>query len=188
MRAAILAVLITFCVPVLPSSGALAQPVEQRALDSARSAARFSIQHVFVDRVSGTVPIISGSVTLSEASAIPVRATAVLDATKLNTGDRDRDGSLESPDYFDANSFPTWTFTSTNIVETAPNAFSMDGLLTMHGVTQLEHFEVTVRGDAAHRAYHASARIDRRRWGMKGTRLDPVIGYVADVTLDVVLK
>jgi len=166
----------------------IAQSTEERRLDPARSTAQFSIQHVFVEHVTGTIPIVDGSLELSEGSVIPSRATAVLDASRMNTGDRDRDASLESPDYFDTKRFPTWTFSSTRIVATGPGAFSMDGMLTMHGVTQAEHLEVIVRGDAAHRIYHATGHIDRRTWGMKGTRLDPAIGNIADVVLDVVLN
>jgi len=167
---------------------ALAQATEQRAIDPAKSKAQFSIQHVFVEHVTGTIPIRSGVVDVPAGSVIPVRATAVLDATKFNTGDSDRDGSLTSQDYFDTKKFPTWTFTSTKITPTGPASFGMDGLLTMHGVTQPEHLDVTVRGDAGHPVYRALGHIDRRTWEMKGTRLDPVIGNVADVTLDIVLK
>lgn len=165
-----------------------AQTLAERAIDSAKSQAQFSIQHVFVSHVSGTIPIESGSIELAAGSEIPVKATAILDATKFNSGDSDRDGSLTSPDYFDTKRFPTWTFTSTKITPTGPAAFGMDGMLTMHGVTQPEHLDVTITGDPAHPLYHAVGHIDRRTWGMKGTRLDPAIGNVADVTLTVLLK
>ena len=36
--------------------------------------------------------------------------------------------------------------------------------------------------------YHAVGHIDRHAFGMKGMRLDPVIGEIVDVTLDVALK
>lgn len=173
---------------LLPSTVVLAQPTEQRAIDPAKSTAQFSIQHIFVEHVSGKIPILGGSLELPEGSVIPVQATAVLDASRMNTGDRDRDASLESSDYFDAKQFPTWTFTSTKIIATGPASFSMDGMLTMHGVAQPEHLDVTVRGDAAHPIYHLTGYIDRRTWAMKGTRLDPVIGNLADVTIDVVLR
>jgi polyisoprenoid-binding protein YceI len=167
---------------------ALAESTGERAIDPSKSTAQFSIQHIFVEHVTGTIPIVNGSIDLPASSLIPLKATAVLDASKMNTNDHDRDASLESPDYFDTTRFPTWTFTSTKITATGPSAFSMDGTLTMHGVTQPEHLDVTIRGDAAHPIYHAVGHIDRRIWGLKGTRLDPVIGAVADVTLDVSLQ
>jgi polyisoprenoid-binding protein YceI len=162
--------------------------IDSRAIDPARSKAAFSVTHIFVERVTGTVPINSGTVVLNPGSAIPLRATAALDATRIATGDPDRDASLSSPDFFDTKRFPTWTFTSTSIVPHGTAAFEMDGTLSIHGVAQLAKLDVTVEGATASPSYHATARIDRHTFGMATTRLDPAIGGVADVTLDIRLK
>jgi polyisoprenoid-binding protein YceI len=164
---------------------AFAQSGVPRAIDPAGSTATFSIAHVFVSRVTGSVPIVSGTVALAAGAPIPTAVDAVLDATKIHTDEPDRDAALESPDYFDTKQFPTWTFASTKIVATGATTFAMDGMLTMHGVSQPEHLAVTVRGDAAHPVFHAVGRIDRHAFGMRGARLDPVIGATADVTLDI---
>jgi polyisoprenoid-binding protein YceI len=163
-------------------------PSAQRAIDAAKSRARFAIAHIFVERVIGTVPILSGTLALPPGSTIPSSLTAVLDPAHFDTGEPDRDASLESADYFDVKKFPTWTFTSTRVVPQGPSAFGVDGVLTMHGVSQPEHLDVSVRGDASHPVYHALGHVDRHGFGMKGARLDPVIGDVADITLDIVLK
>lgn len=173
---------------VVPGGLACAESTASRAIDPSKSSAQFSVEHIFVSRVTGKVPILSGEVNLAEGSAIPVEVTAVLDPNGVETGDHDRDKSLESPDYFDTAKFPTWTFASTKIVANGPNSFGMDGTLTIHGVGQPEHLDVTVSGDASNPVYHASGHIDRKAFGMKGARLDPVIGNVADVTLEIVLK
>ena len=174
---------------VLAGAGrASADQTELRAVDAAKSTAQFCIQHVFVSRVCGTVPIAAGTVELSAGSLIPAKVTASLDPSRIDTGEPDRDASLESPDYFDVKQFPTWSFASAKVAATGASAFGMDGDLTMHGVTQSEHLDVTVTGDAVHPVYHASGQIDRRAFQMKGTRLDPVIGNVADVTLEIRLK
>ncbi len=172
----------------LSAGAARAGEAETRSIDPLKSKAQFSIAHIFVEHVTGRVPIVSGEVNLSPGSAIPLAVTAVLDPARIDSGDPDRDKSLESPDYFDVAKFPTWTFASTKIVPAGPAAFGMDGTLTIHGVSQAEHLDVSVSGDAAHPLYHASGHIDRQVFGMKGTRLDPAIGKVADVTLDIVLK
>jgi polyisoprenoid-binding protein YceI len=159
-----------------------------RTIDATRSKAAFEVTHVFVEHVSGMVPIASGNVVLRQDSAIPVSAAAVLDATRLESGDPDRDDSLRSPDFFDTKRFPTWTFASTKIVPKGDAAFEMDGILTIHGVAQPERLDVTVSGDAANPSYRATARIDRHAFGMSTTRLDPAIGGMVDVTLDITLK
>lgn len=162
--------------------------VEQRTVDPSQSTAKFCIQHIFVTQVCGSVPIVRGALEIPTGSLIPTKVSGVLDAGRIDTGDRDRDASLESPNYFDAKQFPAWTFVSTKIEGTGPASFGIDGTLTLHGTSQPEHLDVTVRGEAPHQTYHALAHIDRRTWGMKGTRLDPAMGNAAEITLDIVLK
>jgi polyisoprenoid-binding protein YceI len=161
---------------------------EPYGIDPDKSKAAFSVQHVFVERVIGTLPIVSGAMMRAPGSIIPESAAAVLDATKLTTDEPDRDASLQSADYFDTKKYPTWTFASTRITPQGASAFRMDGTLTIHGVSQPEHLDVVVRGDAAHPVYHAVAHIDRHAFGMSVPRLDPTIGGIVDVTLDIVLK
>jgi polyisoprenoid-binding protein YceI len=169
------------------ASIALAAP-ETRSIDVSRSKATFDVTHVFVEHVVGTVPIQGGTVVLKPGSAIPLSATATLDATRIATGDPDRDASLRSPDFFDTKHFPTWTFASTKIVPKGDTSFEMEGDLTIHGVTQPERLDVTVTGGAANPSYHAAGRIDRHAFGMATTRLDPAIGGAVDVTLDITSK
>ncbi|HEY2473582.1 MAG TPA: YceI family protein [Candidatus Cybelea sp.] len=159
-----------------------------REVDTAKSSARFSIAHIWVERVTGTVPILGGSVALESGSLIPQSATAVLDATSISTDEPDRDRSLESADFFDAARFPKWTFVSTHVEPKSSTTFAMDGNLTIHGVTQPERLNVTAAGTPSQPSYHAQGQIDRHAFGMTRTRLDPTIGDTADITLDIVLK
>lgn len=169
-------------------SHAIAAASTDRAVDAAASKVAFSISHVFVERVNGTVPIASGAATFANDSQIPASVTLTLDATKVSTGDPDQTGCIQSPDYFDVKKFPTWTFTSTKIIARGATAFSIDGSLTIHGVSQPEHFEVAIHSAGVRLTYHAVGQIDRHVFGMKGSRLDPAIGGIADVTMDVILK
>jgi polyisoprenoid-binding protein YceI len=167
---------------------AAAQSTVRRDIDPAASKARFAVTHIYVERVTGTLPIVSGSVVLPAGSAIPLSVTAELDPARIKSGDDDRDAALQGPDWFDVKHFPTWTFTSTRIAAKSKDAFAMDGTLTIHGVARTEYLEVAIAGTPAHPVYHAAGAIDRHAFGMAVTRLDPVIGGTIDVTLDVTLK
>jgi polyisoprenoid-binding protein YceI len=68
-----------------------------------------------------------------------------------------------------------------------PSSFTVDGLLTIHGVTQPEQLAVTIRTAGGHPEYLATVRIDRHAFGMKIVPLNPVIGNTADVTVDAIL-
>lgn len=157
------------------------------AIDPAKSIATFSVEHIFVDRVKGTVPIVSGTIDVPEGSLVPTSVSAVLDPKKFHTDEPDRDAAMQTPDWFDTARYPTWLFVSSKITP-APSGFTVDGMLTMHGVSQPEQLIVVVSGDSAHPVYHATGRIDRKAFGMSTTRLDPVIGNPVDVTLDIRVK
>lgn len=169
-------------------AGSAAVTEETRVIDPARSHARFGVQHIWVERVTGSVPIVSGTVMLAAGSRIPTAVHAILDAARIETGEPDRDRSLESADFFDVQRYPRWSFTSTRIVPHGDDAFLMDGDLAIHGVTQPERVNVTIGGGAGDPLYHATAQIDRHAFGMTTTRLDPTIGTSVDVTLDIMLR
>jgi polyisoprenoid-binding protein YceI len=171
-----------------PAVPAEAGSVPVRIINSAASTATFSVEHIYVERVNGSVPIVQGEIYLQQGTVIPLGVYAVLDPTKIKTGEDDRDGALQSPDWFDTKKFPTWTFQATKIVPSGTSAFSLDGTLTIHGVARTEHLDVTVSGTPEHPHYHAVGKIDRHAFGMHVTRLDPVVGNDVDVALDVTLQ
>jgi polyisoprenoid-binding protein YceI len=157
------------------------------AIDPVHSKAEFSVQHIFVERVTGTVPIVSGTIDLPPNSLVPTSVSAVLDPKKFHSDEPDRDAAMQAPDWFDTPVYPTWTFTSTKITP-APKGFTMDGTLTIRGVAQPEHLTVVATGDPSHPHYVATGEVDRKTFGMIPTRLDPVIGNPVDVTLDIVTE
>jgi polyisoprenoid-binding protein YceI len=180
MRAAMLALALLL---------AAADSAAMRAIDTAKSKALFSVSHVFVEHVTGTVPIVSGTVVLAGGSLVPASVTAVLDPKKIKTGEDDRDGVLQTSDWFDTQKYPTWTFSSEKISPAgAGGDFTMDGLLTIHGVSRPQRLTVATTGTPDHPAYHATGQIDRHAFGISVTRLDPAIGNPVDVTLDIALK
>jgi polyisoprenoid-binding protein YceI len=157
------------------------------AIDPAHSKATFTVQHIFVEQVQGTVPIVSGTIDLPQGAMIPTAVTAVLDPKKFHTDEPDRDAAMQTPDWFDTPVYPTWTFKSTKIVPTS-RGFTMVGMLTIRGVAQPEELDVITSGDPTHPHYRATGKIDRRAFGMTPTRLDPVIGNSVDVTLDIAVN
>jgi polyisoprenoid-binding protein YceI len=157
------------------------------AIDPGHSKAQFSVAHIFVEHVTGLVPIESGTVDVPDGSAIPTMVKATLDARGVKTDDPDRDVALRGPEFFDVSRYPAWTFVSTQI-SPAGKGFRMRGNLTVHGVTQSETLVVTVGGTPSCPVYHATGTIDRHAFGMAKSRLDAVIGNPIEIDLDIVLK
>lgn len=127
-----------------------------------------------------------------ETRAVPQRVDAVLDVSREDTDNRDRDNDLRSPTYFDTAQYPTMTFRSTSIVPKDATNFTMTGNLTIKNVTKPVTVPVQIVGIIPDRGgwrvgYSADLKIDRRDWGIVDARLTPagvlLVGYDVDVGL-----
>jgi polyisoprenoid-binding protein YceI len=111
-------------------------------IDPAHSAAEFKIKHMMISNVKGKLCGISGSLTLDETDPVFSNVEATIPVATLNTGDAQRDAHLKSPDFFDADKFPSLTFKSTEVKRSGPGEYTVVGQLTMHGVTRTVSFAV----------------------------------------------
>ena len=159
-----------------------------RAVDVAHSKAAFAVQHLYVARVTGDVPIVSGTVTMPGDSLVPLAVEATLDARKIKTGDDDRDSDIQGTDWFDTKHFPTWTYRSTKIVAGANGTFVVEGLLTVHGVAAPVTLTATAKGLPASPAFRAVGHVDRHAFHMAITRTDALVASDVEIVLTIVLK
>jgi polyisoprenoid-binding protein YceI len=98
---------------------------------------------------------------------------------------------LRGADFFEVDKFPTMTFVAKSITGT-PQAFTIVGDLTMHGVTKPLTFtakelgKMTDQRGRTHVGYSAATTLDRRQWGMNWGGSTPGGSLVAgnDVTID----
>jgi len=160
------------------------------AVDPAHTQATFTVTHLAISRVSGKVPVTSGTVSLG-ANDVPSAISMTLSAKDIDTQSADRDKDLRSADWFDTDKFPTMTFVAKSVTGT-PQALTIAGDLTMHGVTKPVTFaakEIGKMTDArgrTHVGYSASTTLDRRTWGLNWGHTTPGGSLIAgnDVTID----
>jgi polyisoprenoid-binding protein YceI len=105
-------------------------------LDAAHSVAEFKVKHMMISNVKGSFSAVSGALALDETDYTHSNVEVSIPVATLTTGDAQRDGHLKSPDFFDADKFPTITFKSSNIDSTGGADYSVTGNLTIHGVTK----------------------------------------------------
>lgn len=140
-------------------------------VDPGHSNAGFTVRHLIVTNVKGTIPIQRATIQTAEGSTLPESIDATLDAAKLNTGNDDRDADLRGKDWFDVANFPAITFASTQISGT-PDAFTVVGNLTLHGVTKSVTLAAKTLGTTTdgrgrrHVGYEVTTKIDRRDFGL----------------------
>jgi polyisoprenoid-binding protein YceI len=104
-------------------------------IDPNHSQAGFTIRHLGVSNVHGTISKISGTVTWDQADPSKDSVVADIDATTINTTVTARDTHLKSPDFFNIEKFPTIHFESTKVYK-GGNGLKIDGNLTLGGVTK----------------------------------------------------
>lgn len=132
--------LAAFLFAILPV-GALAAP-ESFTLDPYHTFPNFSVDHLGLSMVSGRFDKTTGKVTFDRAAktgsvdiAIPTATVATGDSDK-GSRPRSRDEHLRTADFFNAAEFPQMTFKSNKVNFTGDNPSSIDGDLTLLGVTK----------------------------------------------------
>jgi polyisoprenoid-binding protein YceI len=139
-------------------------------IDAKHSSVEFVARHLMITKVRGSFDDVEGTITVAEVpeeSSVEVR----IGAASVRTGEDQRDAHLRSADFFDTDTHPHWTFTSTS-VESAGDQWKISGDLTISGVTkpvvldvEFEGANVTPWGTSAV-GFTASTEIDREQWGL----------------------
>lgn len=105
------------------------------AIDPAHSEIQFSIRNFVVGRVHGRFTEFSGTILYDKGEISRSSVTADIQAASVDTGNRQRDGHLRSPAFFDAAAYPSITFRSAR-VEPLDGGYVCTGTLTLHGVSR----------------------------------------------------
>jgi len=109
-------------------------PAGTWSIDGAHSRVGFSVKHLGIATVRGTFDAFEGSLVI-DGDLSSAKITATIDTASVNTRDEQRDTHLRSADFFDAEQFPKLVFESTAVRPTDSSRFTVEGTLSLHGVT-----------------------------------------------------
>jgi polyisoprenoid-binding protein YceI len=104
-------------------------------VDSAHTFPHFSINHLGFSTLQGRFDRTSGTVMLDRA-AKSGSVDISIETASISTGFAKRDDHLKSPDFFNAAEFPAITYKSTAMHFKGDTPSSVDGNLTIMGVTK----------------------------------------------------
>ena len=168
---------------------ALAAP-ETFVVDSTHTFPRFSYNHLGYSIQMSRFDKATGTVTLDKA----VKTAAVdivIDTKSVNTGSATFNEHIQGEDYLDTAKYPTATFKSTKVVFEGDKPISIDGNLTLKGVTR----PVTLKVNGFHAMPHPMLKKDAigANATTKVKRTDFNMGknapYVGDeVTIDIAIE
>jgi len=149
--------------------GVGAQAADTYKIDAVHSNVGFAVTHLVISTVKGKFKEISGEVSLEGNTITDAKGT--IQTKSIDTGNEKRDGHLRSPDFFNAEKFPTITFQSKR-VEKKGNETVLVGDYTMHGVTKEISLPVKVNGPVkdpwgnSRIGLQAKITISRKDYGM----------------------
>jgi polyisoprenoid-binding protein YceI len=159
--------------------------------DKAHSEVDFSILHMSLTNVHGRFGNIGGTLTWNDADVTKSTVNVTIDVTSVDSGVATRDTDLKSANFFDAAQFPTATFVSTSVSKNGSSSLTVNGNLTLHGVTKPVVLQVDgptgpVQGmdHKPHSGFSATTTISRTAFGIATKYPTSVIGDDVKLNID----
>jgi polyisoprenoid-binding protein YceI len=172
-------------------------------MEPGHTEAEFKARHMMVTWVRGLFKDIHGKLELDPDHPLDATFEGEIDATKIWTGQPERDAHLRSADFLDVENHPKITFRGGCAERTGDTTFKASVELTIRGVTRTVPLDVTYlgewltpfwvgdenRGTMRRVGFEATTRINRHDFGVSWQDELPFGGVVVSneiaVTLDV---
>jgi len=167
-------------------------------IDPQHSSAQFAMRHMGLSTVRGAFSKVTGTMALDDQDITKSSVEVSIDVNTVDTREPDRDKDLRSERFFDVAHFPTMTFKSKKVEQTAPGKLKVTGDLTIRGTTK--EVVLDVDGPTAPAkdpwgntrvAAAATTKINRQDFGVKwNAKLDNggvVVSDDVNITIDVEL-
>lgn len=160
-------------------------------IDPAHSSAQFAVKHLSISTVRGAFTNVKGTVQFDDKDITKSNVDVTIDANSVDTRVAARDKDLRSDHFFDVEHFPSITFKSTKVEQSAPGRLSVTGNLTIHGVTKEVVLDVDGPSSAVKDPWgnqrmglNSTATINRKDFGIGTSYGAAMIGDDISITID----
>lgn len=137
------------------------------SVDTAHSNAGFTVKHMMVTNVKGSINDIAGTFEYDEKANSLVKVEGELKVASIDTKNEKRDAHLREDDIMDVAKFPTITFKSTKV-----EGDKVHGDLTIKGVTKNVILDLENGGSFGEKAGFAlSGKINRSEFGVTWNKM-----------------
>ena len=160
-------------------------------IDPAHSEIGFRVKHLGLSTVRGIFNTSDASITFPEDDLSSLQAEATIEAASLYTGEAERDDHLRSADFFHVEQYPNLTFKTTGVENIDGSRFTLNGDLTIRGVTKPVALDAEYVGTAVDPwgnervGFTAEGTIDRKEYGLTWNKALEAGGFLVgdEVTL-----
>ena len=163
-------------------------------IDGTHSGVNFSVRHMVFAKVHNRFGKSGGSLDLNPADLAKSSVDIQIDAASIDTGTPDRDNHLRSPDFFDVAKYPQLTFKSRRVERKGDTEYKVTGDLTIRDITREVVLDVEFGGTGKdpwgnqRLGFTASARIDRKEFGLKWNQVLEAGGVLVGEKIDIEIE
>ncbi len=162
------------------------------AIDPAHTSIVFRVNHLGFSNVFGRFNQFDGALDF-DGDWTGGKVELTIQAGSIDTAVSKRDDHLRSPDFFNAEEFPTISFESSGVTKSTDTTGVLEGNLTMLGVTKPVRLEVTFNKVGPHpnpqmagvevAGFSATTTVKRSEFGMK--TMVPNLGDDIEIWIEV---
>jgi polyisoprenoid-binding protein YceI len=141
-------------------------------LDSTHAHVEFAVRHLMISKVRGQFADFDATLRLDETDVSGSALGVEIRTASIDTRVEQRDEHLRSPDFLDAEKYPTLTFESTVVERVDDDRLRVTGALTIRDVTKEVELDVVERGSVTDPwggervGFAAKTKIDRKDFGL----------------------
>ena len=140
-------------------------------VDTSHTTIGFVARHAMVTKVRGAFNEFEGTGYFDAENPAATKLSLTIKAASIDTRNADRDAHLRSNDFFDMETYPEISFTSSSVEADGDN-FTLTGDLTIKDVTKPVSIDFEFTGAATdpfgnHRiGFEGSTTVNRKDWGV----------------------
>ena len=141
-------------------------------IDPVHSEVKFKVKHLVVATVTGNFRTFSGTVEAEKPDFSDAKISFEADVASVTTHNEQRDGHLQSADFFEAAAHPKMTFASKSIASKSANEFVVTGDLSIRGISKEVKLDVEYNGTVLGfgkvptAGFEIKGKVNRKDYGM----------------------
>ena len=143
------------------------------SLDPTHSELQFKVKHLMISTVTGSFKDFSGTIETDGDDFTTGKIHVAAEVLSVSTNNEQRDGHLKGGDFFDAATYPQVTFDGTKFTKVDDENYTLDGTLTLRGVSKPVSLKVSFGGIAkdgygnTRAGFEVNGKINRDDFGME---------------------
>lgn len=153
------------------STTAIADITGDYTIDPSHSRLGFTARHAMVTKVRGQFKDFSGTATVDATTPANSKVELTIQVASVDTGSADRDGHLQSGDFFGTDTTPTITFSSTDVSRDGSD-WTIVGDLSIKGISKSVSIDFEEVGSAqdpfgnVRIGFEGSVTVNRKDWDL----------------------